>query len=46
MQAVIFDNRDFIYEAKVQTLSAPPGAFSFSIASRWRSARDPAAEQV
>lgn len=46
MQANILATEAFTYTADVQPIAAQPGAFSFSIASRWAGAKDPDAQRV
>lgn len=46
MKADILATEAFTYTAEVRPLDAQPGAYSFSITSRWAGAKDPDAQQV
>ena len=46
MKANILATEAFTYTAEVRPLAAQPGAYSFSIASRWSGAKNPDAQQV
>jgi hypothetical protein len=46
MKAAILSADGFRYTAEIRELDRPRGAWSFSIASTWAAAKDPAAERT
>lgn len=46
MRCTLVDRADFEYVADLSPVPNPPGLYSLTIASRWRGAKQPEAEQV
>jgi hypothetical protein len=46
MRTNILDDQDFVYAAEVRPVSSLPGAYSLTVSTRWRRAKDPDAEHI
>lgn len=46
LRITLIDSAEFIYFADLEPVSSPRGHFALRIASRWRQAKNPEAEQM